>query len=276
MLVRRAVAAVAVLAVAVLTVAGCASTPADEPAPVLLDSVGLHLPLDDYLPSQEDLDTMGRARILWLRECMRKSGFDFPPLPARHEVGLRSWNERRYGITDADLAARDGYGLGERDPATQPPTPTPSPTPEQLSALTGPDGCVALTEARQRQNSPAGADPDLPQRLAKESFTRSQRTPSVRAVLASWSECMRARGHDYADPLAAASDNRFTGPVTPHEIAVAAADIECKRTTNLVGVWFSAERELQLDQVRAHSAALGEVRQANTAELDLAHQTVGS
>jgi len=270
MLVRHA----AVIATAVVALAGCAAAQPAEPTPVLLDSTDLRLPLDDYLLSQKDLDTLGRARVVWLRECMGEAGFDFPPAPEQVDTGLRSWNERRYGITDEELAAVDGYGLGARDPAARPPLPRP--TPEQRAALEGPDGCLEHTEAQQRRDSPPDVDRGLPQRLSTESFTRSRGAPRVRAVLESWSECMRAKDYAYADPLAAASDERFTGRVTPVELAVAAADIECKRKTNLVGVWFSAEQEIQRDLVAANRAALADVRQANTAEIDRARHVVGT
>jgi hypothetical protein len=188
------------------------------------------------------------------------------------DVGLRSWNERRYGLTDVRLAATDGYGLGARDPATRAPEERPVPTPEQRAALEGADGCIERVEAQQRRNSPPGVDRDLPLRLATESFTRSRDTPRVRAVFETWSACMRAEGHDYADPLAAASDERFTGPATPAELTVATADVECKRKTNLVGVWFAEERAIQRDLVAANRPALAEVRQANATEVSQARR----
>ncbi|MCS7475881.1 hypothetical protein ACFFQW_00020 [Umezawaea endophytica] len=270
MLVRHAAALAAVLAVAC-----CAPAPDEEPTPVLVASADLRLPLDEYLLSPGQLRELGRARVAMTRECMRGAGFDFPPAEERVDVGLTSWNERRYGITDEALAAVDGYGLGARDPAARPSTPRPEPTPEQRAALEGADGCIERVEAGQGRDEPSGVDRELPLRLANESFTRSRGAPRVRAVVEAWSECVRARGFDSTDPLALASDDRFAGPVTPAEVAAATADVECKRSTNLVGTWFAEERSIQRDLVAANRAALASVREANAADVDRARRALG-
>lgn len=242
----------AVTFAAALALAGCAA----EPTPVLLESTDLRLPLDEYLLSPDELRELSRARVVRARECMGDAGFDFPPAEEPADAGLRSWNERRYGITDADLAATHGYGLG-----VPPPRPRPEPTPDQRAAL---DACIVRIEAPQRRD----VDRELPLRLATESFTRSRGAPRVRAVFESWSACMRNKGYDYADPLAAVS-------AAPAEPVVALTDIECKRTTNLVGVWFTEERAIQRDLVAANRSALAKVRHANAAELGQARQVVG-
>jgi len=89
--------------------------PAVSEVPRILKTLDLRLPLDRYLPSLPQVDQRSAAyRILTVR-CLGQ--FDvhvmLPEPPTG--VGLRSQNERRYGLTDA-AAARLGYGLGERDP----------------------------------------------------------------------------------------------------------------------------------------------------------------
>ncbi|HEX6344437.1 hypothetical protein [Umezawaea sp.] len=266
MLVRHA----ATLATA-LALAGCASAPPEEPTPVVLAGADLRLPLDEYLLSPDQLNDLGRARVVLTRECMREAGFDYPPEGERVDVGLRGWNERRYGITDEATAAVDGYGVGESAPVGS----RTEPTPEERVALEGAGGCIERVEDGQRRSRRPGLDRELALRLAGESFTRSREAPRVRAVVEAWSACVRARGFDYPDPLAPSSDARFAGPATPDELAVAAADLACKEETNLVGVWFDEERSIQRDLVAANRAALAEVREANAADVEQARRSLG-
>jgi hypothetical protein len=130
---------------------------------MLVDGKDLRLPLDEYLLSPGDLHKPSQAR-----RCIREAGFDFPPVGEEVDVGLRSWNERSYGIIDTDVAATDGYGPGARDPGTRPPRPHPIPTPERRAALEGTGGCIARVEAQQRRDSAPDVDRELPLRLAAE------------------------------------------------------------------------------------------------------------
>lgn len=260
---KRTVAGLA----AVLVATGCGAQEPAVRAPALLESVDLRLPLDDYLLSPADLRELGVARAVLVRECMSAAGLALPAADESVDTGVRTWNERRYGVTDVALAASEGYGLGRRDPAARPPAPRPQLTDAQRGALEGPGGCAARAEAEQRRESPAGVDRDLPRRLATDSFTRSRATPAVRAAVTEWSTCLAERGFHYDDPLAPAADDRFAGGPDPTELAAATADVECKRRTNLVGVWFAEERAIQLDLVAANRTALDAVRRANTAEL---------
>ncbi|HEU5111412.1 MAG TPA: hypothetical protein VFT95_22960 [Micromonosporaceae bacterium] len=270
---RAAFARVAGLGLAAALVAACSGSPSPvEPPPVLLRSAELRLPIDDYLLSPVDLRQLAAARVVLVRQCMNAAGLDLPPPAESRETGPRTWNERRYGITDPDLAAVDGFGLGDRDPAAQQPKPAPKPDAAQRAALDGPGGCVARADRDQRRDSPPGADRDLPRRLSAESFDRSGREPTVRAAVSAWSECMRANGLNYDDPLAPLADARFAGAPTEAEITAATADVECKRRTNLVGVWFTAESAIQRDLTSANREALQRVRQANEAELRVSRQ----
>ncbi|WP_290062214.1 hypothetical protein [Amycolatopsis solani] len=258
---RKLLTTVAVAA----ALAGCAAPPN------LLRSTDLRLPLDDYLLSPAELRELSAARELLVRRCLAAAGFAYPSRADSAPKGPRTWNERRYGGTDADLVAVDGYGLGDREPTGD--KPAPKLDAAARAALEGPRGCAAKAGEEQRRGGPE-LDRDLPRRLASESFARSRGAPEVTDVVRKWSDCMRAGGFAYDDPLAPPADPRWAGPGKPAaaEIATATADLECKRRTNLVGVWFTAETAVQRGLVDGNRAALESIRRAADAELALSRR----
>lgn len=114
-------------------------------------------------------------------------------------------------------------------------------------------------------------DRGLAQALSTESYERSLQDRVVRAVTEQWSRCMRANGQDYAGPLDPPDDPRFQGSVlSAAERATAKADVSCKRRTNLVGVWFTAEAAVQRSLVERNHDALARVAAMNRTELTAA------
>jgi hypothetical protein len=266
-----------------LTLASCAAagstapTPAatTPPVPSLLASAGLRLPVQDYLPTEEQQWQLTRARLVLIRQCMRGFGLEYHVEPVSSAgYGPRSLTDRRYGITDSELAHISGYGLGARDPAKQPQPAKPDVGPEGTNVLTGqgqsvvrgtkvPDGgCMAQAERDLDRSAPAGADANLGQKLQFQSYEASKQDSQVRTVTASWSACMAKAGYQYADPIAAAGDPAFEGTVNPAQIAVAEADIRCKGETNLVGVWFTVESAYQRHQIDQNAGAYAAVKEA--------------
>ena len=250
--------------------------------PRLLASVDLRLPLADYIPSINEVQRMGLARRELIGRCMQRFGVDIAiPKPVTG-VGPRTWTERRYGITDAAHAAVLGYGLGKRDPSAHPdPTRGPKLSPLALAVLTGegaalpngvqvpPGGCSGDAErALQGPDGDQVSDWYLAQRLSQESFGRSQRDPRVLAAFKRWSDCMRVKGHEYDEPLAPFSDPSLRNGSTRKAIATAVDDVECKRRTNLVGIWYaveSAHQKLLIDDNRAALATLAEANAVTSA-----------
>ncbi|WP_050997430.1 MULTISPECIES: hypothetical protein [Frankia] len=274
-------------------VAGCGSTASTAPAavaaarpPSLLDGASLRLPLDPYLLSPRESVSVAQAYRVLLAQCTRRFGVPDPrPRAATADVPA-TLNERRYGITDAALAATAGYRVSKPRPGDATPASAgaaTAPDPRTLDILTGrhpgavdgrpvpAGGCVGEAKRRLHATAPAGTDPDLAQRLSQSSYFASGRDERVRAVLRAWSACMRTHALYYSSPLDAAADPRFrTGPVSATETAVAATDIACKKQTNLVGVWFSVESELQRPDLATHRRALERIRQTNQIQLTVA------
>jgi hypothetical protein len=72
-------------------------------------------------------------------------------------------------------------------------------------------------------------------------FDQSKRDRRVVAGLAAWSSCMATKGFRHQDPFTVAAAF-VTGPApTGPEINAALADIGCKQSTNLVGIWYGVE-----------------------------------
>ncbi len=91
--------------------------------------------------------------------------------------------------------------------------------------------------------------------------------PRVIEANAKWSACMKAKGYHYATPYEAT-----TSPVTkadragatvvhsPEEIAQATADVDCKLSTNLVGIDLAVQISYDKTFIASHTAGLGEYR----------------
>jgi hypothetical protein len=260
---------------------GCgAGTPAPAggaaaaPVPPLLRTVDLRLPLDDYLMALPDSVRLARAVRLVQAGCLRRLGFPaaVEPVPA---VGPRSWNDRRYGLTDPAQAPHGYWPDSRTTPGSRPRSAAGD---AEGAALTGSvrsvhgrpvpaGGCAGEASRRLLGHDPAGVDRELAQRLSYASFAASRRDPAVVAATAAWSACMAAAGHPYAGPLDPPADPRFQGAFTPLEAATATADIGCKRRTNLVGIWVAAEAATQRALIADHRPALELARTAVTAEL---------
>jgi hypothetical protein len=271
-------------AVVVISVAACAPATGEhdtgEPVigsvPKLLASADLRLPAQDYLQTNQQSERLGRARLALIQRCLARFGVDYAVEQVSSAgYGPRSLTDRRYGITDAELAARAGFGLGERDPSLQPQPARPDVGPDGQAALFGDGpsqvlgievpsgGCVGEADRAINRAVPAGADPQLGHKLQFESFELSKKDSRVRDAFAAWSLCMAEVGYRYPDPLAAAADPRFTGPeVSAEQIAVARADIGCKEETNLVGVWFTVESAYQQREIERNSAAFAACKEA--------------
>lgn len=255
----------ALAALAVLGGAACAGPSVPhraEPAPVPVAATHLQLPLDRYLLSVPQQERVGTARVVLLNACLREHS-----LPARVDLprpaGPRSWNERRYGITDRSLAARYGYGLGGCDPRRLPP--------RHRTAV--PTECLAA--ARHRLAPVAVPDPLLAQRLSAEGYGRSRADARVTAAVRAWSWCMRASGHRYADPLQPLGDPHVSGDGST-AVAAALADVSCKTTTDLIGVWSSVEAGHQRRLIAAHGPALAALEQAIRRQLAAADAVLGA
>jgi hypothetical protein len=112
--------------------------------------------------------------------------------------------------------------------------------------------------------------------LEKRALRQSQQDSRVRTAIGEWRSCMKAEGHDFADPWAPYdhwSQNRPRTPeqkmdpragLTAAEVDMALTDVRCKNQTHLLDTWVAAtiayQRQLideNIDQLRVHERAIG-------------------
>jgi len=265
--------------------------PATTDYPVVVDTVHLRLPVQEYTATDTQLQTIDAARVKLVSNCLQRFGIKMAHAPAPTNTnadGPRSLTDRRYGVYDLALAAKYGYGMGQpHDPKPQPRSDEASLSPEGQTVLTGEGrsrikgqnvpigGCQAESDQALDARKPAGTDDSLIQNLSFGSFEWSQHDPRVLAVFKAWSKCMAGRQYDYRDPLAPPGDPQLTtSPASKLEIATATTDIGCKKQTNLVGVWFTVESDYQKHQINAQADAFKAAKEALNARVAIAQKTV--
>ncbi|MFJ8442772.1 hypothetical protein [Kitasatospora griseola] len=208
----------------------------------------LILPLDAY-DSTNAQDVLARATTVLAQQCMRGKGLELPAALMEQAASKPPPPSVIYGVLNMDDARAYGYRM--------PPAPANSPVPPGADSS---EITEAVTQAYfddRKQNKPgcrSEAQKQLDaenvlndnvylQDLRSEARTAAHRDSRVTAVTAKWSACMKAAGFDYPDPTAPAHDRSLLGkglptpagaalpPTSPAEVAVAVADVTCKRQT---------------------------------------------
>lgn len=247
-----------------------ASTSSSPPAlgavPSNASAASLALPVERYLFTPSQVALLEYAAYESSRTCMQRYGLSAPDVPRPTGVYAGGLVALRYGPADGQSAARYGY---HRTAAALVPqgsgpkvTSLSSFSPAAFLVFTGtaPTGSNANTIAAQHNlgTIPAGgcravgdqaiaasavlAQSPAAEQVKNQGFADSQADPRVTAVVHAWSRCMKTAGYDYASPIDAYGDPRWsTSSVSRVEIDAAVADVACKQKTNLVGVWFAVE-----------------------------------
>ncbi|WP_326789286.1 hypothetical protein [Streptomyces sp. NBC_00151] len=305
-------AAVVLATAAVLMAGGCSSSspsssgpsrpkgaavvmPEVSSVPRLITAADRTLPIAPYLLSDEQSDELTAAQAKLTERCMARFGLRYTsPAPAP-VFRPRTPTQFRYGVTDPEAAAVDGFAPagGRTAPATAQPAALSAETTLVLTGTNDPHvkpgsaaagrkvhkgrkipvgGCVGEARARLRSEGPeAGGDAELPNDINIDSFESSRKHPLVRAVFAKWSQCMEGRGFSYPDPLAATSDSAWrTRTASAKERAAARADADCKMRNNVVGVWYAVDAALQRQAIEKNSVALAKIKKAIGARVELA------
>ncbi|MFY4721036.1 hypothetical protein [Streptomyces sp. LaBMicrA B280] len=235
------------------------------------------------MQTYQDSVVIERAGRSLETECMTRYGFTvtFPPAGVNPPPNADDSNmPRRYGLSDPAAAARYGYEL--------PPDTTKHPQAPKLSAaavavLTGRKGltprAAKAPSSYRGQKVPEGGcqqeafdkigariDFTLVSHLDHDSLVKSQEEPRVRKAIKTWSTCMKTEGYAVADPYTAFDlvPRDDSGAVSQREIAMATADVECKKKTDLIAIWYGVDASIQKQQVEQNQLALQQLKEKNT------------
>ncbi|TDC22660.1 hypothetical protein E1265_15150 [Streptomyces sp. 8K308] len=222
---------------------------------------GWELPLQAYMPSEEQVELVADAREFLLSACMARYGFSYEAAPELPSYGPETMTDLRYGIHDPAVVERYGYKppidlRAAREQETEA-LATTALSAEEEAVMTGepvggaapaPDvpagGCSGEAD---RAIVATGEEPaTLAAELSNDAYLRAQREPEVAAAFTSWSSCMADRGFRYDHPMAPVDDPRFA-VIDPSaaELATAEADLACREEHRVVETWYRAEVRLQ-------------------------------
>lgn len=245
----------------------------------------LILPFDRYVLSLEEYYTVSNASDLLIQKCMRKRGYEWKTVE-RPSGAVEVKNRRRYGVVESPVAERFGYhapeelinpyGVKEQEASREKELSAGAKT----AALSG-DGCAVKADERLS----GGREPDYDKlsELDARIFEKSQKVPEVERAMKAWSECMREKGFEYDKPDDAVNDDRWwskqssdeSAGASRREKATASADVRCKDRTGLVGLWFSAEKRLEREQVKETPGFFRELTSVKEESLRNAHAVIG-
>ncbi|PZT75951.1 MULTISPECIES: hypothetical protein [unclassified Streptomyces] len=300
-------------AVLVLALTSCSSSDgkADDTAkeppvgnvPALLDSTSLRFPLDVYMPTAQQRGTLNEAQDMLIDQCMKRYGYRFA---VRKQGRSSGDNARRYGVSSAAAAERDGYDNPEVNKTEQKPAQQ-ALGPNEKLVLNGKDKVnpsdpvpMSQEEAEQTgkgaitvggQKVPAGGclregylklyapkkdsvDIMVPQNFGFDAYSRSREDSRVRKAIKAWSACMKKHGYTTDDPVSPQDDLGFDDGAlgSPKAMTAARQDVSCKRKTNLVGIWFTVETAYQKRLIEQNAETLDSVKKQLDARLRLAAQ----
>lgn len=221
------------------------------------------LPIEAYLPSDDEHQQITRARNALIDDCMQTAGFaDWQPAPELPKMGGKTMTDWRYGIHDGALAKKRGYKPDAAEQAAYDAV-------MHAGAVDGTGGNEPEAKELAGCGSKAGAKisgngeefSQTAQDLGNEANIRAKQDPSVIAAFGAWSACMKQSGYSYKEPLDASDDPKFSSQEpTALEIATATADIACRNRTHVAKIWYDAEVKLQNAAVEKNAETLDRAR----------------
>lgn len=299
---RRRVSGAVACALLVGAVAGCggggqpAVVPPLGPIPVISATGQITRPIDAYLSTPDQVQTLLKAMDTLEARCMRPFGLKPPPdqsngLMQMPQV-LRAASPL-YGFFNTTTPASLGYDRVQQSPAPAGSGGSGGPSVRQSDAeveavnavLHGMDAHgKAVTQYKGRSVPSGGCQAPalaavgglqnltpLPSSLPNGGPQVPVSDPRLVTADAHWSDCMKNKGFAYPTPDAAYSDPRWvpTGNSrsafadfvhTPQEIATMTADMSCKKATDLMGVAVAVQDANDKAYIASHGSELAEYR----------------
>lgn len=257
-------------------------------------TAGMVLPIQAYLVSDSQLIMDYNAARILVSRCMTGYGFAGDPYPARDvfrmpaDYGIGTNMPRRYGISDFGIAATYGYHLPPD--WTAPQSASPAVSQAEFEVLNGKDQASGVSVAGRQAGGHAIQDGgcagaatrelggaltnQTAQAIDDQSLVTSQQNPAVQAATKAWSACMARSGYSFSTPYQPAGSlgSSFAGQP---EVHMAMTDIDCKRQTRLVEIWFNAESAVQNQAIEAQQLQLNAEASTNKAVLAAAAKLLG-
>lgn len=263
--------------------------------PILLDPTNDALPIESYMLSPAQEQVLLTAQQHLITKCMSRYGFSYDVTETSSGEAIGgSVTARRYGVVNMAEVERFGYHPPETGPSR---AGNPSMGAAEVEVLTGGDaptsvgpppvqqgnslvvagravpegGCLAESQRELLANGGAMGNVSLVEQLKFDSYQQSMSNGQVVAAFSAWSKCMKTNGYSYSNPMQAAADLRWNTPAPlPAEKAVAEADVSCKRNTNVVGIWFTIESDIEKVQISQNAKQLSVTQQGINAEMVIA------
>lgn len=277
--------------------------------PVVVDASTLHLPIEAYLPSDQQRRAYATALSILVDDCMAAYGFGPGLKPSNFssdDALVSSLTMRRYGSNDVDRARAYGYhtqlqpefvAVERRSRArarqaqllfSRSPAETRARGLVELGVDASDDpvhsfqgkpipvgGCTGGAN-RRLSGSSAGIDrrDEVASGIQLDSWYRAMDDARVQQVFGKWSTCMARAGFRYYSPIDANNDDWGTPRPTAREIATAVTDAGCSRTENVIGVWHGVEAEIEDSMIEKNAEHLTQVRDHLQAMLSNADKTL--
>ncbi|MFD7258554.1 hypothetical protein [Streptomyces sp. NPDC059874] len=275
------------------TAGGKADTDSDagkEPpigaVPTLLESRSLVFPLAPYTPDSRQLALLDEAQDVLIDQCMQRYGFRFTQR-RKADGAVQQDESRRYGISDPAEAAQSGYTNPRLGNTVRPPRQTLGGNEKLVLHGLEVDPSMKVPMSQEEaeksdvattvvggQKVPAGGclresalklftptkdtvDGMVAQSHGIEAYGRAQKDSRVVAATKAWSECMAKHGYAaFTDPTAQPPGIDEAGMSSPQAVTMAKQDVECKRETNLVGIWYTVEVAYQQRAIERNAETL--------------------
>ena len=231
---------------------------------------GLGEVTDDGLAPNESIVTLRDA-------CLRTAGYpgdaDSVPIGISISAGLAiSPPFGAFGYLGATVAAQYGFmpGTGASGVTAQvglsPNAGSLDDLPTAAQAAVTKCGNVISSFTDDQQNTSLAVIQSLGETISADVLADSE----VKKAISAWSACMAADGFDYSDPNTAfhdqirpgthldpgAPDDGPTSAQKQAQIAVAESDAACTATTDLAGIYFAVQADLELQIVSANQQKL--------------------
>ena len=224
-------------------------------------------PIDTYLLKADAIIHTEYARNTATNQCLSDKGYPGKQITLDPQMSAavtgavldRTVRSQLYGYFEAlDEVQQYGYKRPPWDPGGWGGTKPGDSVPSEVI-----DACEALGTKVAGSDDPMGyvLTHALPDGGPPEPAGDSRYAKAVQA----WAGCMKDRGYRYSDPLAAIGDPAWQVPddqrPSPVEVATATADVQCKISTNLIGVAVAVQAAYDQQYINAHSSQLADYTQ---------------